>query len=177
MKTHFIIDGYDLIFRGAQVGDPVVQERTGRARRQLVDLVCKFTVSRGYTATVIFDGMGKDPDVLPPLSDAMGVKVIFAKPGEKVYPLLDRAIGASMDPDKSTVVTSHPRILELADKVGMGVSRPREFFERMRGELKKRGEFESDEPTDKRFTVGANDVAFWENMVKKGKRGPREEIR
>lgn len=115
MAKVLIIDGYNLLLAGAGHRGQARSDIAG-ARSHLVEVLNRYCLARGLTATVVFDGEQKGYPI-EKRERHFGMEVVYSRRGEKADDVIKRLL-ASLG-DRAILISSDNELISFAQVRGI----------------------------------------------------------
>ena len=155
---HFIVDGYNLINKIAEIKNLSLQDK----RSYLIFLLEDFgrTMSLNNKISVVFDGR---EDVISSEVLSKRIEVIFSK-GESADLLIKKLVKNSSNPQNIVVVTEDRAIISCVRSWGASSKKSSEFLENLKKKLRKKKESEDNFKIDpfKAYQITQELRRIWE---------------
>lgn len=155
-----IVDGHNLI---GQMRDISLTDPDDEA--QLVERLAAYRRRRRAEITVVFD---PSPDGGPPLEETLqqgGVRVIYARPGQRADEVICRLVRRARDRRSLTVISSDRAVQAEARYLGARVIPAHEFARRLRPPRRR-------EPGRKELPPSPQEVEEWLRLFERRRQPP-----
>ena len=118
MSTHYYIDGYNVIYKSAQLR-PAAQRDIEEARDALVEKTAAFCAATGRRVTIVFDGRAKHlPEPCPRGSAVPGLDILYSPAALSADAVIERLIYRSENRLDTVVVSNDRGLRDLCRGMG-----------------------------------------------------------
>lgn len=161
MNPHYIIDGYNVIYRVEKFRS-ALSSGLEQARNDLVSLIRNYRSGKKVKVTVVFDGdeigyVERSPQ------PARWLQVIYSKFPEKADPVIKRLIQKSQNKRAVVLVSADNALVQFARQLKAQVLSPDEFCQRAT-------KHPNQDQVEQKFNseVTEEDVSEWLKLFKEG---------